>query len=313
MHEELQRQVEERTAELQKINDMLVRENQIRKEIESDLRQSERWFRSLVESMNEGLGIQDEHGRITYANAKLLEMTGYSKEEVIGRPVTIFMDEKARRTYRRQVAARPAGDGDPYELSLITKNGSAIDTIVAPKALLENAGRYQGSFAVFTDISRLKRVESDLKKRERQLSEKSFRLEEMNTALEVLLQKREQDRIELEKKVLLNIRQLIEPYLEKLNGTRLGENQRALVDILQTNLSEILAPFSSRLIKDHVGLTSMELEVAQLVKQGKRTKAIAALLNISPKTVDAHRMRIRKKLGLTNKKVNLETYLKSLD
>ena len=109
------------------------------------------------------------------------------------------------------------------------------------------------------------------------------------------------------------MRQLIDPYLEKLSGTHLNENQRTLVDILKINLSEIISPFSSRLLKGYANLTSMELEVAQLVKQGRRTKEIAAVLNISIKTADAHRLRIRKKLGLTNKRVNLETYLKSVD
>ena len=166
-----------------------------------------------------------------------------------------------------------------------------------------------GSFAVVTDISRLKRTEAALKSRERQLSDKSRRLEKMNAALEVLLQKREQDQAAIEEKMLLNIRQLIEPYLEKLAGTRLADNQRLLLDTLRTNLAEILSPFSCRLLAGCSTLTPMELKVAQLVKQGKRSKEVAALLNISAKTVDAHRMRIRKKLGLTNKFVSLVTFL----
>ncbi|KPJ78336.1 MAG: hypothetical protein AMJ54_04275 [Deltaproteobacteria bacterium SG8_13] len=290
---------------------MLADEITIRKQIEADLRRSEQRFRSLVETMNEGLGIQDARGRLTYVNAKILEMTGYTREEMIGRPVTDFMDGKNKDIYKRKAAVRSTGDAEPYELTFKTKCGNRIDTIVSPRALFEDGKHYKGSFAVITDVSRLKRTEAALKNRERQLREKTRRLEKMNTALEVLLQKREQDRAEIEKKVLLNIRQLIDPYLEKLGGTRLNENQRALVDIIQTNLSEIISPFSSRLLKGHAALTSMELKVAQLVKQGKRTKEIAFVLNISTKTVDAHRMRIRKKLGLTNQRVNLETFLKS--
>ncbi len=312
MQVELETIVAQRTAELLKINELLAAEIKIRKEIEADMRRSEQLFRSLVETMNEGLGIQDARGRITYANDKLLEMSGYSREELIGRPVTVFMDAAARRAYRRQIAARTSGAAEPYELSAVTKDGRRIDTIVAPRALMEDGKHYKGSFAVFTDVSRLKRTEADLKNRERQLTEKTRRLEKMNTTLEVLLQKREQDKLKLEQKVLLNIRQLIEPYLEKLGASRLSRSQQALIGILQANLAEILSPFSSILVKGNAALTPTELEVAQLVKQGRRTKEIAALLSVSTKTVDAHRIRIRKKFGLTNKRVNLETFLKTI-
>jgi PAS domain S-box-containing protein len=313
MQEELESIVEQRTAELLKINEMLAREIRIRKEIEADLRRSEQRFRILVETMNEGLVIQDDRGRLTYVNAKILEMTGYRRDEMVGRLVTDFMDKKNAIIYQRESAARSAGASESYELAFKTKAGNRIDAIVAPKALFEHGNRYRGSFAVITDVSRLKKTEAALKSRERQLSEKTRRLERMNTALEVLLQKREQDRVEIEKKVLLNVSQFIDPYLDKLDKARLSGYQRELVDTLSNNLSEIFSPFSSKLLKMTSDLTSMELKVAQLVKQGKRSKEIAALLNISTKTVDAHRLRIRKKLGLTNKSVNLETFLKSVD
>jgi DNA-binding CsgD family transcriptional regulator len=55
-----------------------------------------------------------------------------------------------------------------------------------------------------------------------------------------------------------------------------------------------------------------ELQVANLIRQGKTSKEVARLLNLSIRTVDSYRDSIRKKLGLKNKKVNLRTYLASL-
>jgi len=144
------------------------------------------------------------------------------------------------------------------------------------------------------------------------LEEKSRNLEEINTALKVLLEKKDEDKIELEEKVLLNIKTLIEPQLEKLKTSRLDDRGRTYLGILESNLMEIISPFASKLSSRYWNFTSAELQVANLVKHGKSTKEIAGLLNVSPTTIAVHRKRIRKKLDLKNKKANLRTFLLSI-
>jgi DNA-binding CsgD family transcriptional regulator len=134
----------------------------------------------------------------------------------------------------------------------------------------------------------------------------------MNTALEVLLRKREQDKTIIQKRILVNLRRLVAPYLDALGDTRLSERQRFLVDLLKSNLGEIMSPFSERLTSVQIDLTRTELEVANLIRLGKSTTQVAAALNISYKTAESHRWRIRKKLGLTHKKANLMSYLSRL-
>ena len=99
------------------------------------------------------------------------------------------------------------------------------------------------------------------------------------------------------------------PYLDALGDTRLSERQRFLVGILKSNLGEVMSPFSERLSSHPIDLTKTELEIANLVRLGKSTTQIATALNISYKTAETHRWRIRKKLGLTHKKANLMSYL----
>ena len=162
------------------------------------------------------------------------------------------------------------------------------------------------------DITREKAFEEELRKRDRELKEKATHLEEANTALRVLLRKRDQDKAEFEEKILANVRLLIEPHLESLKNSGPRSNQKEHLQLLESSLKEIISPFSQRLTSKYVGLTPGELEVAYLVKEGRRTKDIAQILNLSDKTIEDYRKQLRTKLGIKNKRINLRTHLLSL-
>jgi len=59
-------------------------------------------------------------------------------------------------------------------------------------------------------------------------------------------------------------------------------------------------------------LTPTEIEIANLIKQGKQTKDICKLLHMSKGAINFHRNNIRKKLGLNKEKVNLRSFLLSM-
>jgi len=157
-----------------------------------------------------------------------------------------------------------------------------------------------------------KQIDDALKQREKELEIKSGNLEEMNSALKVLLQRREDDRKELEEKVLSNVKELVVHNLEKLRNTRLDAKQSGYVDVLESNLNSIVSPFSRTLSHQFLNFTPVEIEVADLVRQGKRTKEMADLLNVSQRTIEFHRQNIRSKLGIKQKKANLRTRLLSI-
>jgi DNA-binding CsgD family transcriptional regulator len=162
------------------------------------------------------------------------------------------------------------------------------------------------------DITALKRAEERLGERERELEGKTRDLGEINTALKVLLERREADRKEFEERVLGNVKQRVLPYLERLKGMRLQTEAAECVRVVESNLQEIVSPFLDRLTSSYYGLTPQEIQVAGLVKDGKMTKEIARFLNISASAVDFHRKNIRRKLGLKSKKANLRSTLLSL-
>lgn len=141
---------------------------------------------------------------------------------------------------------------------------------------------------------------------------KSRGLEEANTALKVLLHHREEDKTTLEEQVLTNVRKLVLPYLENLKHLHLNENQAAQVKIAEENLKKIVSPFLRNLASNYLELTPREIQVANLVKEGKTTKEMTEILNISATAVDFHRKNLRSKFGIKNKKTNLMAFLSAL-
>ncbi len=156
-----------------------------------------------------------------------------------------------------------------------------------------------------------KNAEKVLSKNEKKLKKQAMHLEEMNTALNVLLEHRAEERIKLEESILANINRLVLPNLEKLGKGKLSSDKRLYIEVIKSNIEEIISPFSVRLSSSNLALTPTELKVANFVKEGLTSKEIASLLNISHNTVMFHRKKIRNKLGLTNKKTNSQSYIKS--
>lgn len=174
---------------------------------------------------------------------------------------------------------------------------------------IENARLYEKAKA---ELAERRKTERILRKREKELEVNALNLKEANTALKVLLKRRDEDKIEFEERILFNVKELIEPYFDKIKRTRLNENQRTLVEILESNLLDIISPFARRLTSKFLSLTPKEIQIANLIKQGKTTKDIAGFLGVSNRTVDTHRKNLRIKLGIDKKRANLRTHLLSI-
>ena len=108
----------------------------------------------------------------------------------------------------------------------------------------------------------------------------------MNSALRVLLKRMDEDRKELEESVLTNVNELVLVHIERLRNNGLDERQKGYVDVLESNLNDIVSSFSRTLSRQYLNLTPTEIQVADLVKQGKSTKEMAQLFNLSTRTVE---------------------------
>jgi len=132
-----------------------------RKRIQTVLREREARYRELVETMNEGLELENEQGIITYVNDKLCEMWGRTREEITGRTVEDFIEESQRNTLMEEMKKKKTGATDAYEVTWESREGQKISTLVSTVPIFDEQGLYKGSFSVITDISQLKVLERE--------------------------------------------------------------------------------------------------------------------------------------------------------
>jgi PAS domain S-box-containing protein len=177
----------------------------------------------------------------------------------------------------------------------------------------DHRGRLSHSNGIVFDITDQVRDREELVRKEEELKRQTDKLARLNTALQVLVEHREQEMRDAQMNVLTALERLVKPYLQNLASSGLDEEQRTNLEIALTNLQTISTPLTRKLTSWQGLLSGTEIRVADLIRHGKGTKEIADLLGISINTVLFHRKNIRRKLDLVNRKVNLIAYLASLD
>ncbi len=140
-----------------------------RLQAETALKKSESNYRRIVETANEGIWAVDPEIRTIYVNQLMADMLGYTQEEMQGRPVTDFLFPGDQAGHQEKVARRHRGK---YEQRLRRQDGTELWTIVSVRALKDESGEFQGSFAMLTDITERKRAEQELKKSEKRVRAK---------------------------------------------------------------------------------------------------------------------------------------------
>ena len=323
-----------------------------RKRTEATLRESEQRYRLLLESSPDPIVLYNILGKATYVNPAFEQTFGFTSEELLGKQVDFVPEENWPETQKAIENMLSGKKIHLFETKRLTKDGRVLDVQISSTLYLNRNDQPAGNIVTLRDISAQKkaevelrkyhdqleelvgertaelaktnarleleiderrRAEKTLRKREIELKGQSHHLEEVNTALKVLLKQREVDKKELGENVLSNVKELVSPYLERLKKSRLNTSQKTLINILDSNLNNMISPFISKLSSKYFNLTPGEVRVANLVKEGKTNKEIAELLYISKNTVLFHRYNIRQKLGLKNKKINLRSHLLSYD
>ncbi len=282
------------------------------KRIENALKDSEVKYRTIFENTGAATLIIDENAAIVLVNRQFEQLSGYSRGELEGKKKWVdfvFEEDLAKVKGIKWPAEKTHRKTAPgYEFRLADRGGEVKDVFATLAAIPAT----HTAVLSLLDISERKLAEEALKKREQELEIQSQNLEEANTALKVLLKHREEDKITLEEQILANVNKLVFPNLEVLKALHLNETQLAHVRIIEQHLHDIVSPFLRNLSSSYLNLTPREIQIASLVKDGKTTKEITDLLNISATAVDFHRKNLRSKFGIKNKRTNLRSYLTTL-
>lgn len=294
-----------------------------KQKMEQRLKASEQQYRSTINAMGDAIHVVGRDMKIIITNPTLLqwhERLGLDTNAV-GRSLSElypFLSDNVLKEYDTVFSTGKV---------LVTEETTTIKkevvvTEVRKIPIMEN-DKVERIITIIRDITQRKKAEKELKKahaelerrvqeRTRDLEIKTKSLEELNTAMKVLLKKREEDKIEVEDNVLTNVTELIQPYFEKIYETDLDDHQKAFLSIMESNLKEIISPFTRKMSIKRLNLTPTEIRIANLIRHGSPTKKIAEIMKISPRTVDTHRKNIRKKVGLDKKRANLRSFLLSL-
>ena len=357
---------------------------------QQNLKELENSYRDLFTRTSDLIMIHDLEGRLLNVNPAVSQLSGYTFEEMIGRPIDDFIIPEFRHLFRdeyfkeikhhgfsdgvvifqakdgsghyveyrnvlvKQEGVRPYVNGLGRDITERKRTEEALQKAYdemgqrvmertaelvsanehlkretkerkqAEEALRKARDELEQRVAERTaelakindklklEIKEHKQTEKALMKREQELKRKTRDLEEVNTALKVVLEKRESDKAKLGEKVSINVNELVLPYLEKLKMGNFRSKEKAYIDIIESNLNSILSPFMHNLSSKLIRLSPTEIQVIDLIKRGQTTKEIAKTMNLATSTIDTHRNNIRKKLGIKNKNINLSTYVYSL-
>ncbi len=251
-------------------------------------------------------------GRFVHVAPSCERLTGYKPNDFYEDPdliLALVHPEDRSKVEDHFKAHKPGVEHCQMDFRIVTAEGQIKWICHHCRPVFDKKGQYKGQRASNRDISKRKQAEQALLEREQELKKNARHLEEVNRALKLMLDHRHIETQAVARNSSNNLKRHIAPYLEKLSACALGPDARILVNILQTNIEDLINTDSNSLFGKYRQLTPTEVHVADLIRQGMSSKEIAETLAVSPSTINIHRNNIRKKLGLLNTKTNLRSFL----
>jgi len=259
------------------------------------IRQSEKKFKLLFNKVFDCLIVVDSDGNIFDVNESACKLLGYRRKKLLDLPLEKLVGTKAWPRLKAELK-KTIVSGIDYigEIKLLDNKGKPIDAEIGGVTIQIEGGTF--ILGSFRDITRRRQTEETLISK--------------NAALNEIMTHLEEEKVKIKKEVANTIDKIILPSLNKLINSD-GTLNAQYHAHLKNNIQE-LANSTGGILHAYSKLSPREMEICNLIRNGSSSKEIANNLHISLVTVNKHRERIRRKLGISNKNINLTSYLKNL-
>jgi PAS domain S-box-containing protein len=278
-----------------------------RKKMETALRDSEEKYRTLAENSMDGIYIISSEAGFEYVNPALEIILGYKSEELCHKDFNLFdlIHPDDRKLIKKRIEAREKKKAlkPIYEFRIITKEGKTIFVEVSTVPMPGSEKRILG---ILRDITVRKMAETELLDYQSKLQEQMSIIEQKNIALKEIIAQIETEKKAIKDDMEANIRVKVFPILEKL---KMANANPKYINVLQNHLESLDSSFGNEITKKKLMLTPREIEICGMIKGGLTSKEISRLLKVSLNTVEKHRENIRRKTGISKKRINLATFL----
>jgi PAS domain S-box-containing protein len=132
-----------------------------------ELRASERSYRQLVENAAEGIWAVDVEERTTFVNKRMAEIMGYTIDEMIGKPLFSLLHLTAEHSAKTGFGRKKQDITEREEFKTVRKDGTEAYVSFCASPILDDEERFVGTLACVTDITESKRMEEQLRQKER--------------------------------------------------------------------------------------------------------------------------------------------------
>jgi len=283
-----------------------------RRKAEDELQYAKNQYQSVVEDQMELVTRFLPNCTLTFANESYSNHFGENRSRIIGRSFLHHMGaEDQEKLFQFIKKATPKNNVFSRIQRETRKDGKTIWIEWRRRALFDESGKIREIQSIGRDITDLQKAEAALRSSEEALRKKNEELERKNTALIEVLEQIEHQKNQIKKDVITNTDELLFPILEQMSMKDSKSNQ-ININLLKRSLNNLTSSFGRKITHRSLKLSPREIQISNMVKQGLTSKEIAGMLNISVHTVGRHRHSIRKKINITNKEQNLNTYLQSI-
>lgn len=283
-----------------------------RKKMEEALKSSKKRYQAVVEVLDELVFRYLFDHKLTFVNQAFCSFWKKKPKELLGRSFFTLLSEPVQKLLNTKLSNIKRGNRYfSIEIQFKSPSGEICWQQWTTRGLLNDSGKVSEFQTVAKDITELKNKEIALKDSEKLLKVQKKNLEQKNIALKEILHQIDSEKNQLKENITLNIDNFIMPIVKKIRSEQNATRDK-YIDLLENNLLDMISPFGRNISEQHPRLTRREIEICNMIRNGLTSKEIAKLLYISYHTVENHRVNIRKKLNIQNRKANLATFIQNI-